>query len=297
MFEINVMSGIRMTCHYPPGMVKRGWGRVVFIRSESALAIPKDMIDYGMTKTAQLAISRGVTVNAVIPGPGEWQKQERQRPVLQLTKWSTIILSMARTSDAKERLMAAAGELTWQQGYNAVTVDAICERAGVKKGSFYYFFKSKAELAIAAMDNAWQTRSRPELDRIFSASNPPLERLKQYFNVLYQKQLEMSQTQGRCLGCPFFSLSMESGGLDPEVWEASRRYLNRKSKYIEAAIRDAQAEGAVEIDSVDEAVEGVWTLLEGALARSRAQGDLDPLRDLYEQSLRLLGVKHPVRET
>jgi NAD(P)-dependent dehydrogenase (short-subunit alcohol dehydrogenase family) len=59
-------------------MVKRGWGRVVFISSESALAIPKDMIDYGMTKTAQLAVSRGVaesvaetgvTVNAVIPGP------------------------------------------------------------------------------------------------------------------------------------------------------------------------------------------------------------------------------------
>ena len=78
MFEINVMSGIRMTRHYLPGMVKRAWGRVVFISSESALAIPKDMIDYGMTKTAQLAVSRGVaesvaetgvTVNAVIPGP------------------------------------------------------------------------------------------------------------------------------------------------------------------------------------------------------------------------------------
>lgn len=78
MFEINVMSGIRMTRHYLPGMVQRGWGRVVFISSESALAIPKDMIDYGMTKTAQLAVSRGVaesvaetgvTVNAVIPGP------------------------------------------------------------------------------------------------------------------------------------------------------------------------------------------------------------------------------------
>jgi NAD(P)-dependent dehydrogenase (short-subunit alcohol dehydrogenase family) len=78
MFEINVMSGVRMTRHYLPGMTKRGWGRVVFISSESALAIPKEMIDYGMTKTAQLAIARGVaesvagsgvTVNAVLPGP------------------------------------------------------------------------------------------------------------------------------------------------------------------------------------------------------------------------------------
>jgi NAD(P)-dependent dehydrogenase (short-subunit alcohol dehydrogenase family) len=78
LFQINVMSGVRMTRHYLPAMVKRGWGRVVFISSESAVNIPKEMIDYGMTKTAQLAISRGlaesvagsgVTVNAVLPGP------------------------------------------------------------------------------------------------------------------------------------------------------------------------------------------------------------------------------------
>ncbi len=78
LFEFNVMSGVRMTRHYLPGMVERGWGRVVFISSESAVNIPKEMIDYGMTKTAQLAISRGlaesvagtgVTVNAVLPGP------------------------------------------------------------------------------------------------------------------------------------------------------------------------------------------------------------------------------------
>ncbi len=78
LFQLNVMSGVRAARHYLPGMTERGWGRVVFISSESALAIPKDMIDYGMTKTAQLAISRGlaetvagtgVTVNSVLPGP------------------------------------------------------------------------------------------------------------------------------------------------------------------------------------------------------------------------------------
>ena len=77
-FEINVMSGVRLSRAYLPGMVERGWGRVIFISSESGLNIPADMIHYGMTKTAQLAISRGlakrvagtgVTVNAVLPGP------------------------------------------------------------------------------------------------------------------------------------------------------------------------------------------------------------------------------------
>ena len=78
LFQLNVMSGVRATRHYLPRMVERGWGRVVFISSESALNIPKEMLDYGMTKTAQLAVSRGlaeavagtgVTVNAVLPGP------------------------------------------------------------------------------------------------------------------------------------------------------------------------------------------------------------------------------------
>lgn len=77
-FETNVMSGVRLSRAYLPGMLKRNWGRIIFISSESALNIPTEMIHYGMTKTAQLAISRGlakltrgsaVTVNSVLPGP------------------------------------------------------------------------------------------------------------------------------------------------------------------------------------------------------------------------------------
>jgi len=77
-FEINVMSGVRLSRAYLAGMLKRNWGRIIFISSESGLNIPSDMIHYGMTKTAQLAIARGlakltrgtaVTVNSVLPGP------------------------------------------------------------------------------------------------------------------------------------------------------------------------------------------------------------------------------------
>ncbi len=78
MFEVNVMSGIRLARHYFPKMLEKNWGRIIFISSESAMNIPEDMIHYGMSKTAQLAVSRGlarltkgtqVTVNAVLPGP------------------------------------------------------------------------------------------------------------------------------------------------------------------------------------------------------------------------------------
>ena len=76
--EVNVMSGVRLSRHYLPLMLKKDWGRIIFISSESALNIPAEMIHYGVTKTAQVALSRGlaettagtqVTVNAVLPGP------------------------------------------------------------------------------------------------------------------------------------------------------------------------------------------------------------------------------------
>jgi NAD(P)-dependent dehydrogenase (short-subunit alcohol dehydrogenase family) len=77
-FETNVLSGVRLARHYVPGMRARNWGRIVFISSESAVQIPAEMVHYGMTKTAQLSVARGlaetlagtgVTVNSVLPGP------------------------------------------------------------------------------------------------------------------------------------------------------------------------------------------------------------------------------------
>lgn len=86
MFDVNVMSGVRLARHYLRGMLERDWGRVVFISSESGLNIPAEMVHYGFTKAAQLAVSRGlakltrgtrVTVNAVLPGPTRTEGVER----------------------------------------------------------------------------------------------------------------------------------------------------------------------------------------------------------------------------
>lgn len=85
MFDVNVMSGVRLTRHYLQGMLRRDWGRVVFVSSESAIYVPDEMIHYGFSKSAQLLIARGtaqltrgtnVTVNSVLPGPTAVEMQD-----------------------------------------------------------------------------------------------------------------------------------------------------------------------------------------------------------------------------
>lgn len=135
LFELNVMSGIRASRHYVPNMTKRGWGRVVFISSESALAIPKDMIDYAMTKTAQLAVARGlaeevggtgVTVNSVLPGPtnseiiGGWMKaaaeeqgitqQEAEQQFINTMRPTSLLNRFATTEEVANLVIYVCSE-------------------------------------------------------------------------------------------------------------------------------------------------------------------------------------------
>src|SRR3982751_2660152 len=115
---------------------------------------------------------------------------------------------MGRVSDARERLMGAMTELIWTGSYGSTTIDQICDRAGVKKGSFYHFFESKADLAAAALDEDWQRR-RTELDAIFSPTVPPLDRIRKYCDYSYQIQGEIHKKCGSVLGCPLFCLGSE----------------------------------------------------------------------------------------
>lgn len=135
LFQLNVMSGVRAARHYVPKMTARGWGRVVFISSESGLNIPKEMIDYGVTKTAVLAVSRGlgelvagtgVTVNAVLPGPtnseilSNWMKstaqeqgitqEQAERQFLKTARPTTLINRFATTEEVANMVVYACSE-------------------------------------------------------------------------------------------------------------------------------------------------------------------------------------------
>src|SRR6201994_4574656 len=129
---------------------------------------------------------------------------------------------MPRVSDMKERLTDAAMDLLWENSYGGTSVDAICERAGAKKGSFYYFFKSKSELAAAALEADWN-KKRAEMDAIFSPTVPPLERLDRYFEFIHQRLAAMQKKCGSILGCPLMSVGSEVSTQDQLVRQAIDR--------------------------------------------------------------------------
>src|SRR5262249_3037484 len=154
---------------------------------------------------------------------------------LWLTRPTSQLISsdMGRVSDARERLVEATIDLLWSESYGAVSVDAICERAGAKKGSFYHFFKSKDELVIAALDAHWESR-KPTLDRLFPPSVPPLERLRAYFENVYQRQTELGAKYGAPQGCFYTKLGIEVSQ-QTEIGKKVQDILAAYTRYYESA--------------------------------------------------------------
>jgi TetR/AcrR family transcriptional regulator, transcriptional repressor for nem operon len=199
---------------------------------------------------------------------------------------------MGRISDARERLMKAVLELIWTGSYGATTIDQICEKAGVKKGSFYYFFESKAELAVVSVNEDWQQR-RPQLDAIFSSTVPPLERLRKYCEFGYRFQAEIREKYGCVLGCPLFSVGAEvSTQEDHRLQEKIQEILEYKRKYLETAIRDAQAAGLVTAPDPAGKSRMLFAYYQGLQTQARIQNKLEVLKDAITGTYELLGVKN-----
>lgn len=201
---------------------------------------------------------------------------------------------MGRTSDADERLMTAALDLMWEESYGAVTIDDICKRADVKKGSFYYFFASKAELAVAALEKLWRDDWKPRLDVCFSPSVDPLTRLLTYVTAVYEKHSDHFKKYGKVLGCPVCSVGSEVSTLEVDLSAKVREIVSRKRRYYESAIRDAMAEGSIASGDAVQKAQAFASLMEGAVAQARIMNDPELLKSMPVATLALLGVKPDV---
>ena len=198
---------------------------------------------------------------------------------------------MPRVSDMKERLTDAAMDLIWENSYGATSVDAICDRAGAKKGSFYYFFKSKSELAAAALEAEWKKR-RSDMDRIFSPTVAPLERLDRYFDYVHDGLAERQSKCGSVLGCPLLTVGSEISTQDQVLRNTVDRILDQKISYFVSAIRDAHAQGLISAPDPEAKARALFACYQGTLTQARIQNDVELIRNFKEIALDVLGAKH-----
>ena len=196
---------------------------------------------------------------------------------------------MGRVSDARQRLMDAVLNLIWTGSYGSTTIDSICHKAGVRKGSFYYFFASKADLAVAALDADWQVK-KGQLDALFSATVQPLERIRQFCEFAYQKQAALKKECGCVLGCPLYTLGSEICTREQNLLAKIQQILGYSRMYVESAIRDAHAQHLIDAPDAAEKARMIHAYYEGLLTQARIQNDAEVLRELPCGIFAMLGI-------
>lgn len=200
---------------------------------------------------------------------------------------------MARPSETKEKLLNVAFDLIWNSSYGSVSVDQICERASVNKGSFYHFFPSKADLAVAAYEEHWREK-QPELDRIFSPQIPPVERLQLWCKHVYNRQKQKAEKYGHVCGCPYATLGTELATQDEKIRGKTDQFVGRTIKYVESALRDAKHEGTIQISDPSVTAKRVYSMVLGTLLFARIRNSLEVLDDLEASIMDIIGVRETV---
>ena len=193
---------------------------------------------------------------------------------------------MGRTSDARERLIASAVELLHTRGYNGVGVAEICEHAGAKKGSFYYFFPSKRDLALAAIDAQWERYEREMLQPAFKDDVPPAKRIQRLFRMT-RKYQECGRVNGQIRGCPFGNLALEMSTLDPAIQERLQEIYRRMASHFESALQEAAGERKLTKAALHKQAAGLLAYYQGAVLLAKTNNEPQLIEQLAGGAVRL----------
>ena len=189
---------------------------------------------------------------------------------------------MSNTATTQQRIIDSAFELMYAQSYADVGVAAICEKADVKKGSFYHFYKSKQELAIAVLEENFIDYKHNILDTTFTGKLPPLEEVAFFAEKIYLFQKDIKKSTGHVLGCPYGNIALELSSQDEVIRKKVFDIFNRSIQ----CLRDSLQRG---VDSKDPQLTGIDVLatadamfayLEGIILLAKSQNNPDVIRQL-----------------
>lgn len=182
--------------------------------------------------------------------------------------------------DTRQRLINSARDLIYSRSYADVGVQAICDHADVKKGSFYHFFPSKVDLTLAVLDDLYLEFKQGMIERAFAKDLPPMQRFTRMAQMIYEFQKEVAESAGQILGCPFGNLSTEMSTQD----ESIRLKINDIFDHYQQATRETLAEaialGEIGDIDVDATAEAMFAYLEGVMLMAKTRNDAELIKTL-----------------
>lgn len=194
---------------------------------------------------------------------------------------------MGRPSDAREKLLEAAGRLISERGYTAVGVNEICLEAGVKKGSFYHFFDSKRDLVIAVIEGYWDYMALG-LEQTLGAEGSPLARLERFFSANASEACKGRDAAGQVCGCPLGNLALELSTQDEVLRDHLRSVFDRWTSRLASVLEEATAAGELTIDDPEAAAADIVAFLEGRALFSKLKNDPEALAGVAPRVLAYL---------
>lgn len=193
-----------------------------------------------------------------------------------------------KDENPRDRLLAAAKDLFCTRGYHAVGTQELCERAGVLKGTFYHFFPSKLDLALAALDR-FADEARDEFAAAATAKGPPAKRLLRVFDLDREMVAKQKRQTGRVLGCFFGNFALELAACEPLASERIAAVAELWAEAISPAIRDLIVGKEIPKQPVADAARQVIACLQGAVLMAKVTNDPDFVTKQGRTVVRMLG--------
>jgi len=182
--------------------------------------------------------------------------------------------------DTRQRLIDSARQLIYSRSYADVGVQAICEHAEVKKGSFYHFFPSKIDLTLAVLDHIYIEFKSDLVGRAFASDIPPMQRLSRMAEMIYQFQKEIAESTGQILGCPFGNLSTEMSTQDEEIRLKINEIFDSFQDITKQTLIEAVELGDIGDIDVDATAEAMYAYLEGVMLMAKTRNNAELIKTL-----------------
>ena len=194
-------------------------------------------------------------------------------------------------NEPRNRLIQAAADLFHDRSYGTVGIQDVCDRAEVRRGSFYYYFRSKDELAIEALERSTDLLVAAVHEPAFSNTDPPVKQLSRFVDLLHRYCLDLSDRFGVQIGCPVANLAEELSTISATTRQKASEKFERIHSYYEAFIRRAMEQGDAARGDAANVARRFLALVQGALLQAKVTGDATVLTDLYD-SLALIAGLH-----